>query len=307
MDSVTDIDWFTISGAGVIYMIVLIIGCAAARMTLRKNAKAESAANTVMIGFRDFGWFISICTISATWIGSGATVGCAERTFQMGVIGGALFGIGYAFSLLVGAFVIVDKIRENKHVSFAELFQEKYGRVIGSLFAIPAFVAEQLCVASSLTALGATLAIMANIADDISIVVSGIVAITYTFFGGIFSVAYTDVIQLAFVGIGLAIALPFVATHDATDHSKDLSTVFFQSNQTETATVTFISEIDRAFLPLVFGGVAWQCYIQRLFATRTSKMAKYSSVIGCFVCIIYSSMPLALGAMARSTGKIEKC
>src|SRR5207253_6852804 len=43
-----------------------------------------------------------------------------------------------------------------------------------------------------------------------AIVLSAVVTTAYTALGGMWSVAYTDVFQLALVAIGLAAALPFV-------------------------------------------------------------------------------------------------
>ncbi|BFZ03438.1 hypothetical protein BsWGS_06477 [Bradybaena similaris] len=50
---------------------------------------------------------------------------------------------------------------------------------------------------------GATISIILDMNATLAIVVSAAVAIIYTFFGGLYSVAYTDVIQLFFIAIGL--------------------------------------------------------------------------------------------------------
>ena len=38
-------------------------------------------------------------------------------------------------------------------------------------------------------------------------------SVLYTFFGGLYSVAYTDIVQLCCIGIGLFLTLPFALTH----------------------------------------------------------------------------------------------
>ena len=42
-----------------------------------------------------------------------------------------------------------------------------------------------------------------DIDDKISIIISAIVVVVYTLFGGLYSVAYTDVVQLFCIFIGL--------------------------------------------------------------------------------------------------------
>ena len=48
-----------------------------------------------------------------------------------------------------------------------------------------------------------------------TIIVSAAVAVFYTLFGGIYAVAYTDVIQLILIIIGLFLAIPFVVLDEA--------------------------------------------------------------------------------------------
>ena len=56
--------------------------------------------------------------------------------------------------------------------------------------------------------LGATLATIIQMNLDLSVVVSALIAIAYTWIGGLYSVAYTDVVQLACIAIGLVRSVP---------------------------------------------------------------------------------------------------
>lgn len=56
-----------------------------------------------------------------------------------------------------------------------------------------------VCVCST----GATLSVIIELDNTVSIVVSALIALMYTLFGGLYSVAYTDVIQLFCIFIGL--------------------------------------------------------------------------------------------------------
>ena len=46
-----------------------------------------------------------------------------------------------------------------------------------------------------------------DIDNTVSIIISATIAIIYTFLGGLWSVAYTDVVQLLCIGIGLVSAV----------------------------------------------------------------------------------------------------
>ena len=50
---------------------------------------------------------------------------------------------------------------------------------------------------------GATISVIVDIDVNVSVILSALIAIFYTLFGGLYSVAYTDVIQLFFIFFGL--------------------------------------------------------------------------------------------------------
>ena len=57
--------------------------------------------------------------------------------------------------------------------------------------------------------------VVLGIETKVSIIISAAIALFYTVIGGLYSVAYTDVLQLICIFIGLCISIPFAATHKA--------------------------------------------------------------------------------------------
>lgn len=82
-------------------------------------------------------------------------------------------------------------------------FQEKYGLRMGGLLYIPALLGEIFWSAAILAALGATISVVIDLDRVPSIIVSACIAMCYTLIGGLYSVAYTDVIQLICIFLGL--------------------------------------------------------------------------------------------------------
>lgn len=54
-----------------------------------------------------------------------------------------------------------------------------------------------------LCSVGATLSVIVDININMSVVISALIAIFYTLVGGLYSVAYTDVVQLFCIFVGL--------------------------------------------------------------------------------------------------------
>ena len=94
-------------------------------------------------------------------------------------------------------------MRQKKYVTMLDPLQEKYGNIMGGFLYIPALLGETFWSAAILSALGATLTVILDINMDLSVIISALIAVAYTFFGGLYSVAYTDVVQLICIFIGL--------------------------------------------------------------------------------------------------------
>ena len=94
-------------------------------------------------------------------------------------------------------------MRDKGYVTMLDPLQEKYSNWMGGLLYIPAFLGETMWTAAILGALGATLSVILDMDIDLAVIISALIATGYTFFGGLYSVAYTDVVQLICIFFGL--------------------------------------------------------------------------------------------------------
>ena len=95
-------------------------------------------------------------------------------------------------------------MRSRKYVTMLDPFQEKYGSRMGGLMYIPALLGEIFWSGAILAALGASIVVVVDGIDNTTaITVSATIAVCYTFIGGLYSVAYTDVVQLICIFVGL--------------------------------------------------------------------------------------------------------
>lgn len=101
--------------------------------------------------------------------------------------------------------------------------------------------------------IGATLAVIIDMEKETSVIFSACIAVFYTLFGGLYSVAYTDVIQLICIFIGLWMCIPFAWTNP---HVKSLSSMEVDwIGEVEDKKIWFY--VDYGLL-LIFGGIPWQ-------------------------------------------------
>lgn len=62
-----------------------------------------------------------------------------------------------------------------------------------------------------------------------------------------------------------------------------------------------LSYIDYALL-LVFGGIPWQVYFQRVLSSKSASQAQILSYVAAFGCFIMAIPPVIIGMAARATG-----
>ena len=68
---------------------------------------------------------------------------------------------------------------------------------------------------------GATLSVIVDININMSVVISALIAIFYTLVGGLYSVAYTDVVQLFCIFVGLvSVTVNICSARDDTGYNK---------------------------------------------------------------------------------------
>jgi high affinity choline transporter 7 len=56
------------------------------------------------------------------------------------------------------------------------------------------------------------------------------------------------------------------------------------------------------FLVLVFGGIPWQVYFQRVLSAKSEKTAMYLSYVAAVGCFLAGLPPIIIGILAKSTG-----
>lgn len=106
--------------------------------------------------------------------------------------------------MFLGGLLFAEKMRSRKYVTMLDPFQDKYGSRVGGLMYIPALLGEIFWSGAILAALGASISVVIDVVDNTTaITVSAAIAVLYTFFGGLYSVAYTDVVQLICIFVGL--------------------------------------------------------------------------------------------------------
>ncbi|CAI5656432.1 high-affinity choline transporter 1 [Oreochromis niloticus] len=286
------------------YVLILFVGIWAAWKNKNSGVgEGIDRSESIMVGGRDIGLFVGGFTMTATWVGGGYINGTAEYVYLPGFgLAWAQAPFGYALSLVVGGLFFAKPMRSRGYVTMLDPFQQLYGKRMGGLLFIPALMGEIFWSAAILSALGATLSVIVDININMSVVISALIAIFYTLVGGLYSVAYTDVVQLFCIFLGLWISVPFALSNPAvSDIGVTAKKTIYQS--------PWLGKIEPEdnwlwadnFFLLMLGGIPWQVYFQRVLSASSATYAQVLSFLAAFGCLVMAVPSVLIGAIGAST------
>merc|ERR1719423_592013 len=256
--------------------------------------------------------------MTATWVGGGYINATAEKVFSKGLIW-CQAPFGYALSLFFGGIFFAKKFREQEYITMLDPFQNKFGAKMGGFIFIPCVLGELMWCASILSALGSALSVILGISVELGVIVSTVTAVAYTLVGGLFAVAYVDIIQLVTVGLGLIISVPFAY------HSSDRFGGLYDKIPTSFGNIfrddgedytdgnhTFqdlwlgklknyqVGSYLDVYILLICGGIPWQAYFQRVLSVKQVHHARILSFVAAFGCFAMAIPSVLIGAVATT-------
>lgn len=287
------VNWPSFIAMVLFYGLIFYIGTYAAQLR-----KTDDAVGLILAG-RSMPLWIAVFTMSATWVGGGYINGTAEYTSSSGLVW-VQAPWGYAMSLIIGGLFFARKMRRYEFTTMLDPLAQRFGKRTAALFFLPALSGEIFWTAAILTALGTTFGTILGLDTPTAIIISAMIAIAYTALGGLWAVALTDIIQMSLLIIGLLLVVPFALqsvggwdTAWATyQEQKGASASFLPSE--EALGSYFWNWWDYALL-LMFGGIPWQVYFQRILSSKDEKTAMRLSILAGFVCILAALPAVAIG------------
>jgi solute:Na+ symporter, SSS family len=170
-------------------------------------------ARDYVVASRRLPLFITMATVFATWFGSETVLGTSSTFITDGISGIITDPFGASLCLiLVGLFFAKPLYRMNL-ITIGDFFRKKYGKTVEVLASICIVVSYLGWVSAQILALGIVFSVITQGAVNVELgmVIGAAVVLTYTFFGGMWSVALTDFFQMGIIIIGMLIVTYTVA------------------------------------------------------------------------------------------------
>ena len=281
--------WFVI-----IYLLVSIgIGLYAA-------TRVHTAKDYVVAGQR-LPLYIVTATVFATWFGSETVLGISATFVQEG-LGGIVedpFGASMCL-ILVGAF-FAAKLYKLNLLTIGDYYRQRYNPTIEKLTSLAIIASYLGWVSAQIVALGLVFSFVTQgaISHHEGMVIGAAVVLTYTLFGGMWSVALTDAFQMTIIVVGM-LYLAWLMSGMAggvevvVSHAAQADKLTFWPKLETRDVLAFVG----AAVTMMLGSIPQQDVFQRVMSAKNEKTAVRGAIIGGSLYFVFAFIPLFLAYSA---------
>ncbi len=290
-----------------VYLLITIaIGLWAAR-------RVKTTADFAVAG-RHLPLIMIVTTTFATWFGSETVLGIPAK-FVNGGLGNVIedpFGAGTCL-ILVGLF-FAAKLYKMTLLTISDYYRERYGRTVEVVCSLIIILSYLGWVSAQITALGLVFNLLSggSISMPAGMVIGTVSILAYTLFGGMWSVAVTDFLQMIILVVGLSIIAVFAGNlAGGADKVVALAVSRDMFKFLPPPTFTDIAFFIAAAITIMFGSIPQQDVFQRVMSANNVQAATRGPVIGGVFYILFAFVPMflvtsALIIMPEQTAELLK-
>ena len=260
-------------------------------------AKRVRTAADFAIAGRHLPMMMIVTTTFATWFGSETVLGIPAK-FVQGGLGSVVedpFGAGTCL-ILVGLF-FAAKLYRMTLLTISDYYRARYGRSVEVVCSLIIIVSYLGWVSAQVTALGLVFNLLSGgaISIPLGMVIGTVSILAYTLFGGMWSVAVTDFVQMIILVVGLSVIAVFASqlaggADKVIDLAASRDMFRFLPEPSFHDIVFFIA----AAITMMLGSIPQQDVFQRVMSAKDVKAATRGPVIGGACYILFAAVPMFL-------------
>ncbi|HEX9434611.1 MAG TPA: sodium:solute symporter family protein [Burkholderiales bacterium] len=275
-------------GSVIVYLLVTIaIGLWAAQ-------RVHNSKDYVLAG-RSLPLYMNTATVFATWFGAESVLSVSVEFSKSGLSGIIADPFGSSMCLVIVALFFARAFYRMDLLTIGDFYRKRYGRTMELGTSVVIAVSYLGWTAAQLTALGLVFSTLTDGAVSLStgIVLSGVVVLAYTIWGGMWSVAMTDLFQSVMIIVGLALVAWVVG--DMAGGPGKVIAASAEAGRFEFWPKGGTKEwfaFATAFLTLAIGSIPQQDIFQRVTSARNEKTAILGSLLGGVVYFAFVFVPI---------------
>ena len=234
-------------------------------------------------------------TVFATWFGAEAVLGISATFVKDGLRAVVADPFGSSLCLILAGLLFARRLYRLNLLTIGDYYRLRYNRTVEILCTLCIVASYLGWVSAQIKALGLVFNIVTDgaMSQPLGMVVGALIVLTYTTFGGMFSVAILDLVQISVITGGmlyigsvlseLAGGVETVVNHAMAAGKLD----FFPPARLE-SWIPFLG----TWITMMFGSIPQQDVFQRITSAKDAETAVRGSVLGGSLYFCFAFVPM---------------
>jgi len=241
-------------------------------------------------------------TVFATWFGAEAVFGVSATFVKDGLTGVVADPFGSSLCLIIAGILFSRYLYKLNILTLGDFYRMRYNRAVEVLTTICIVVSYLGWVAAQIKALGLIFFVVTDgaVSQNTGMILGAVIVLTYTTFGGMFSVAILDFVQMA-VSMGGLLFIAWIVSGKV-----DGGTTAIVTHASEAGKLQFFPEMDPlkwvaflgAWVTMMLGSIPQQDVFQRVTSAKSAKIALYGSLLGASIYFCFTFVPMFIAYSA---------
>lgn len=282
--------WFVI-----LYLMISVgIGLVAA-------TKVHSAKDFAVAG-RSLPLPVVTATVFATWFGAEAVFGVSSTFVKEGLTGVVADPFGSSMCLIFAGLLFSRYLYRLNILTLGDFYRVRYNRTVEILTTLCIVASYLGWVAAQIKALGLVFYVVTDgaVSQQAGMILGALIVLTYTTFGGMFSVAILDFVQMA-VSMGGLLFIAWIVSDKVSggvpaviDHASAAGKLDFLPPPDPLKWISFLG----AWMTMMLGSIPQQDVFQRITSAKSARVALIGSILGASIYFCFTFVPMFIAYSA---------
>ena len=282
-----------IASVTVYFLATIAIGLWAAK-------RVQNSKDFVLAG-RSLPLYMSAATVFATWFGAETVLSVSATFTRDGLSGIPADPFGASFCLLFVALFFARAFYRMDLLTIGDFYRKRYGKGIEVGTSVAITISYLGWTSAQLTALGLVFSVLTGgaVSLETGIYIGTAIVLVYTIWGGLWSVAFTDLFQSIIILIGL-VAIAWLIGDMAGGAGKVIAAASEAGKFhlfPEGGTKEYLAFL-AAWMTLAIGSIPQQDVFQRVTSAKDEKTAIRGCLIGGAVYFSFAFVPMFIAYAA---------
>ena len=262
--------------------------------------RVKNTADYAVAG-RSLPLIMIVTTTFATWFGSETVLGIPSKFVEGGLGKTVEDPFGAAFCLIFVGMFFARKLYNMNLLTIGDFYRQRYGKGVEIFSAAVIMISYLGWVAAQITALGLVFHLLSGggITTVQGMALGTAIVFIYTVFGGMWSVALTDFLQMIIIVVGLSLIAWFAAdlaggAAKVIDYAAGKEMFKFFPEPTVHAWLFWLG----AAITIMIGSIPQQDVFQRVMSAKNADTAVQGPIIGGISYLVFAFVPMFIGVSA---------